>query len=125
DALDEKHTNSNKPKIIDSKNLKARERYSEHKNKKKGIYLPKDSQGRRLKEIGDTSEKYVYDYLKKNNFYNVDWASRDNEGLHCDLRFTDENGIVKYIEVKTFDTSRFFLTSSEYDFGLSEKDNYE
>ena len=35
--------------------------------------------------------------LKDNNFGNVDWVSRDNESLQCDIRYTDEQGVLKYI----------------------------
>ena len=116
---------SEKPIITSSEKLKEKERDVERKKKGKKIYTPKDSDERKLKEMGNTSEKYVFKYLKDNNFDNVDWVSRDNENLQCDIRYTNEKGVLKYIEVKTFDSGRFFMSRSEYEFGKSEKDNYE
>ncbi len=117
-------TNS-KPTITSSDNLKS-------KNGKLGIsknghhvFTPKETNQRRLKETGNESERIVFDHLRENNFEGVDHVAKDNEGLHCDIRYTDKNGIVKYVEVKTFDNGRFTLTKSEFEFGKSEMDNYE
>jgi len=113
------------PTITSSARLQEKIKDLEGKRDGKRIYTPKGSDERKLKEMGNTSEKYVFNYLKDNNFDNVDWVSKDNESLHCDIRYTDEQGILKYIEVKSFDSSRFYLSRSEYEFGKSEKDNYE
>lgn len=126
DDSDNGDTNSNgHPKILSSNNLKYKKGKSETGNDGHNVFTPKDKNHRRLKEKGNESEKIVFNYLRDNNFEGVDHVAKDNEGLHCDIRYTDENGIVKYVEVKTFDTSRFILTKSEYEFGKSELDNYE
>ena len=111
--------------IISSEKLQSKKRERSSKMNGRGVFTPKESEERKLKEMGNTSEKFVFNYLKNNNFKNVDWVSRDNEGLHCDLRFTDENDNLKYIEVKTFDGGRFFLSRSEFEFGKVEHENYE
>lgn len=113
------------PTITSSARLQEKIKDLEGKRNGKRVYMPKGSDERKLKEMGNTSEKYVFNYLKDNNFDNVDWVSKDNESLHCDIRYTNEQGILKYIEVKSFDSGRFYLSRSEYEFGKSEKDNYE
>lgn len=90
-----------------------------------GVYTPKEKNNRQLKEIGNKSEQAVYDYLKNNNYKNVDFVSQDNEGLQCDIRYTNKKGIVKYVEVKNFDSGSFFLSKYEYDFGLKNQKDYE
>ncbi|MDP3946531.1 MAG: DUF3883 domain-containing protein [Lutibacter sp.] len=117
--------NQVEPIITSSEKLKEKERDLERKKNGKRVYTPKDLDERKLKEMGNSAEKYVFKYLKDNNFSNVDWVSRDNESLHCDIRYSDEQGVLKYIEVKAFDSGRFYLSRSEYEFGRSEKDNYE
>ena len=114
-----------KPQIISSDNLIIKEWKSGISKSGHNVFTPKDKSQRRLKEIGDRSEKIVFEYLRHNNFEGLDHVAKDNEGLHCDIRYTDESGVVKYIEVKTFDNGRFFLSKSEYEFGESERDNYE
>jgi hypothetical protein len=113
------------PIIISSEKLQSKKRGRSAKINGRGVFTPKESEERKLKEMGNTSEEFVFNYLKNNNFKNVDWVARDNEGLHCDLRFTDENDNLKYIEVKTFDGGRFFLSRSEFEFGKVEDENYE
>ena len=39
----------------------------------RGVFTPKESEERKLKEMGNTSEEFVFNYLKKNNFKNVDF----------------------------------------------------
>lgn len=90
-----------------------------------GVYTPSERNARLLKEKGNSSEDIVYDYLILNNYKNVDHVAKDNEGLYCDIRYTDNNGSIKFVEVKTFDNGMFFLTKSEYEFGKSEQENYE
>ena len=111
--------------ITSSDNLKAKKKQSGLKKNGTGVFTPKDSDERKLKEMGNTSEKIVFKHLKDNNYEGVDWVARDNESLHCDIRYIDKNGTLKYVEVKTFDGGRFFLSKSEYQFGLSEQENYE
>jgi hypothetical protein len=114
------------PVIIDSDKLKPKNISSNTKGKNKSVYTPKPKDVKKLKEIGNTSEKFVYDFLLNNSAYkDVYLASEDNEGLHYDIRYTDNQDVVKYVEVKTFDTSYFHLTKSEYDFGFKNKEDYE
>ncbi|UAM98014.1 DUF3883 domain-containing protein [Polaribacter litorisediminis] len=125
DATTQNNLNYEETKIISSEKLKEKERNGKGNKRGKRVFIPKDSDDRKLKEIGNTAEEYVFNHLKKNNFNNVDWVSKDNENLQCDIRFTDEQGVLKYIEVKSFDSGRFYLSSSEFEFGKSEIDNYE
>lgn len=111
--------------IISSDKLKLKKiPLSSVKNSK--VYTPKVKDDRKLKELGNSSEKVVYDHLLNDiNFENVYWASQDNEGLHYDIRYTDNSSVVKYVEVKTFDNSYFHLSKPEYDFGLNHIEDYE
>ena len=114
------------PVIIDSDNLKPKTNSITTKGKNKGVYTPKAKDEKKLKDIGNISEKFVYNFLLNNSDYkDVYLASEDNEGLHYDIRYTDINNVVKYVEVKTFDNNYFHLTKSEYDFGLNNKEDYE
>ncbi|EAQ40461.1 hypothetical protein MED134_06889 [Dokdonia sp. MED134] len=116
-------TRPNTTRVLSSKLLKP---------KKAGIFkgsnnvfTPGEKDQRKLKIIGNTSEQIVYDELVKMRFTNVDHISKDNEGLHYDIRYTNAEGVVKYVEVKTFDTGSFFLSKSEYDFGKQNLKDYE
>ena len=64
-------------------------------------------------------------YLKDNKYTNIYKVTDDNEGLHYDIRFTDEIGNIKFIEVKTFNTGMFYLSKDEYDFGKLHQEDYE
>lgn len=94
-------------------------------NKPGGVYLPSSNESIRKKQKGDTIEELVFNYMLKNKFNNVDWISRDNEGLHCDIRYIGNDQKIKYVEVKAFDNNSFYLSREEYDFGKKEKENYE
>lgn len=111
--------------IINSENLIPKVVNSSISGKKRSVYLPKLKDSRLLKEKGNASEQIVFNYLKENKFINVDLVSQDNEGLHYDIRYTNEHGVVKYVEVKSFDSNYFHLSKSEYDFGKSNAEDYE
>ena len=64
-------------------------------------------------------------YLKDKNYTNIYKVSEDNEGLHYDIRFTDEHGNIKFIEVKTFNTGMFYLSKDEFNFGEQNQEDYE
>ena len=114
------------PIIIDSAKLKPKNNSNKSKGKNKGVYTPKSKDEKKLKEIGNSSEKFVYDFLLNSPDYkDVYLASEDNEGLHYDIRYTDNQDVVKYVEVKTFDNSYFHLTKSEFEFGDNNKEDYE
>lgn len=112
--------------IISSDKLKQKRVSNQSKSKNSNVYIPKPKDNNKLKEIGNRSEKLVYAYLLKDLVYkDVYWASEDNEGLHYDIRYTDSDNVVKYVEVKTFDNNYFHLTKSEYDFGFNNQSDYE
>ncbi|WP_348825648.1 sacsin N-terminal ATP-binding-like domain-containing protein [Flavobacterium aestuarii] len=114
------------PIIISSDKLKQKSVNNKTKNKNTNVYTPKPKDNKRLKEIGNSSEVLVYNHLlKDSNYKEVYLASIDNEGLHYDIRYTDINNVVKYVEVKTFDNNYFHLTKDEYDFGFNNQDDYE
>lgn len=112
--------------IIDSKYLKRKKLGSTSSRKKTGVYIPGQTNSNGNKEKGNLSEELVYNFLKSNSDYSdVYWASLDDEGFHYDIRYTDLNNVVKFVEVKTFDTGRFFLTKDEHDFGIANEADYE
>nr|WP_293295749.1 DUF3883 domain-containing protein [Allomuricauda sp.] len=94
-------------------------------SKRNSVYTPKERNNKGLKLQGNNSEQIVYDFLIENGYKNVDLVSEDNEGLHCDIRYTNEKEEVKYVEVKTFNNGNFFLSKSEYDFGKNNEKDYE
>lgn len=116
-------SDTNEPRVLDSEMLRTRKKAG-IPSTRKGVYVPSEKKYKKLKEKGNRSEDRVYEHLRK-SFDNVDKVSEDNEGLHCDIRYTDEKGIVKYVEVKSFDNGRFFLSRSEFDFGKDNKQDYE
>ncbi|MDD7914111.1 protein NO VEIN domain-containing protein [Polaribacter ponticola] len=71
------------------------------------------------------AEKVVLDYFINNNYKDIDPVAIFDPYYHYDIQYTNENGDVKYVEVKSFDFGSFHLSKSEYDFGLSKKENYE
>lgn len=115
------------PKLLDSVNLQPKIISKDYNlNKKNGVYIPKYVDTRKLKEIGTTSERIVYQYLLKDkNYKDVYWAGEDDEGLHHDIRYTDNSQRIKYVEVKTFDNGYFYLSKAEYEFGKNHKEDYE
>ncbi len=94
--------------------------------KGKGAYTPTDS-NKRNKKIGNRSEKKVYIKLVKmfENEY-VSWKSKEDEGLHYDIRYSSDKGKRwTFVEVKTFTNNRFYLSKEEKAFGEKNKENYE
>jgi len=114
-----------KPIITSSDRLKNKKKTKSTANRNNSVFTQKEKNQKKLKVKGNTSEEIVYDFLIDNNYKNVDLVSIDNEGLHYDIRYTDDRGVVKFIEVKTFDNSKFHLSRDEYEFGKNEQDNYE
>lgn len=110
-------------RILNSEVLKPKK--VSQSQKRENVYTPKEKNTRGLKEKGNNSEQVVYNYLINNGYLDVDLVSEDNEGLQCDIRYTNENGEVKYVEVKTFDGGNFFLSNSEFEFGKRNKKDYE
>ncbi|MFD1162054.1 sacsin N-terminal ATP-binding-like domain-containing protein [Hwangdonia seohaensis] len=115
---------TNELEVVSSEKLKQKKTPFKGAGNRKP-YLPgKDNKGK-LKQIGNASEDCVMQYLKDNNYTNIYKASEDNEGLHYDIRFTDENGNIKFIEVKTFNTGIFYLSKDEFNFGEQNQEDYE
>jgi hypothetical protein len=112
--------------LISSDHLKQKNVALQAKTSDPSVFTPKPKDNKILKEIGNRSEELVYHLLSNDsNCKDVYWASDDNEGLHYDIRYTDKNNVVKYVEVKTFDNSYFHITKAEYDFGNKYEDDYE
>jgi hypothetical protein len=110
-------------RLLNSDVLKTKKLF---KGKKRGtVFTPKEKNNKELKLKGNNSEQVVYDFLMNNGNKNVDLVSEDNEGLQCDIRYTNDKEEVKYVEVKTFDNGKFFLSKSEFDFGKSNEKDYE
>jgi hypothetical protein len=112
-----------KVEIIDSKLLLPKA-ISPSGKVKKGVYIPKELNNRKQKDKGNIAEKIVFDYLNE-NFEEVYWAAKDNEGLHYDIRYLNKENIIKYVEAKSFDNGFFYISKDEYEFGERQKDNYE
>ncbi|RZK13234.1 MAG: DUF3883 domain-containing protein [Flavobacterium sp.] len=107
----------------DSANLAASQN-TPTTGRKNGVYKPKDVSSGNLKEKGVNSEQIVFQELK-NRYNDVYWAAEDNDGLHYDIRYVDEEGLMKFVEVKSFDRGSFYLSKYEYDFGKANKEDYE
>jgi len=77
--------------------------------------------------IGNLSEKKVYtELVKRYSSKYVSWKSKDDEGLHYDVRYSQNKGKNWiYVEVKTFNNNRFFISKDEKLFGEKHKGNYE
>lgn len=91
---------------------------------KRGIYIAKDADLRKRKTKGKTCEQIIFEYIKKLKLQ-ADFVSEDNEGLHHDIRYYNEDNVLKYVEVKSYDSNKFFLSKEEYNFGKENKNNYE
>lgn len=114
----------NNVEVVSSDNLKQKVKETKAVLKRKP-YLPGKENSGKLKAIGNASEDIVVKYLKDNKFTNIYKVTDDNEGLHYDIRFTDENGNIKFIEVKTFNTGMFYLSKDEFNFGKEHQEDYE
>lgn len=84
-------------------------------------------------EIGALGEKYVYEELLKEYKY-VKWKSENSPnpdgtaGLGYDIEYADENGNLKYVEVKTTKRKNgnmeFFMSETEYNFAIEHFDSF-
>jgi len=110
--------------VIDDFTVKAKE--ASNSSKKKGAYTPNSFSGKKNKKKGNKSEKKVY--AKLIELYGSDsvtWKSKEDEGLHYDIRYTKDGENWIYVEVKSFDNGIFYLSRSEKIFGEENKDKYE
>jgi hypothetical protein len=82
---------------------------------------------RETSKIGSISEKNVYEKLV--SMYGEDyvlWDSRLNGGLHYDIKYSKTKGESWiFIDVKTFNNGKFYLTPDEKEFGEMHKEQYE
>jgi len=98
--------------------------------KKLSAYNPNTQ--KRKNRAGKNAEELVYDTLvNKYGEDNVDWVSGNSktkvdgvDGLGYDLTYK-ENGVLKYVEVKSFSGNTFFLTKNEKEFALAHAKDYE
>jgi hypothetical protein len=120
----ENELDTNDIEVVSSDKLKQKQKQTKGGGKRKPFLPGKENKGK-LKEIGNASEDVVFKYLKDNKYSNIYKVTDDNEGLHYDIRFTDTNGNIKFIEVKTFNTGMFYLSKDEYDFGKEHQEDYE
>lgn len=111
-------------RMASSDNLKFRSKPTQGGYSKKPYFHGGDN-SEKLKQIGNSSEDIVEKYLKDNNYSNIYKVTEDNDGLHYDIRITDQHGNIKYIEVKTFNNGMFYLSKDEYDFGVENQQDYE
>ncbi len=110
--------------VINDFTVKAKE--INNTSKKKGAYTPNLYSTKRNKRKGNKSEKKVY--AKLIELYGTDsvaWKSKEDEGLHYDIRYTKDGKNWIYVEVKSFDSGKFYISNSEKLFGEENKDKYE
>ncbi len=89
-------------------------------------FVPGVSKDVLKKRKGDKSEDIVYKKLvSKYGSNKVSWKSKEDEGMHYDIRYLSEDGYWKYVEVKSFSNNTFILTKSEKEFGEKYDDVYE
>ena len=112
---------------LSNKEYNLQEHQKEKTYRENKIYQPNLQSQERLKEIGDDNEKIVYNHLiKEYSKKYVEWVSRNNEGLHYDIRFSKNEGKNwTYVEVKTFSKGSFIISASQIKFGKKNKDNCE
>lgn len=91
------------------------------------LFLFNPRNERQKRKAGKIAEKIVYDKLSE--LYSatfVSWKSKEDDGLHYDIRYSpNEGNSWKYVEVKSFNNSIFYLSKPEHDFGIKNKENYE
>lgn len=130
-------TTVSEPKInlkpIDSKSSKP-QRMSNAKTKilsgnksRKKIFNPSNGSERNNKRIGTNSEVKVYNYLcDEYGAEYVQYKSRDDEGLHYDIRYSRDKGeSYLYVEVKTFSNNSIIISREEFEFGIEKNQSYE
>ncbi|WP_337084680.1 sacsin N-terminal ATP-binding-like domain-containing protein [Elizabethkingia anophelis] len=112
--------------LLDSKNLKSYNPNQKIRNSNK-VFTPRIQDNKTLKKIGNTSESIVFDFMKSKPevFMNLYKVSEDNEGLQYDIRYTNKNNEIKFVEVKTFNNDNFYISKEEFNFGKENYENYE
>jgi hypothetical protein len=95
-------------------------------NTTKGFGRYNPNQENYKKAIGNQSEQKVYASLC-NEFgaEYVIWESKINDSARYDIKYKNQNGDWKFVEVKTSANSVFYISKNEYDFANKHKDYYE
>lgn len=96
------------------------------RRKSKNPYKHSSSTDDRKKEIGDSSEEHAYKYLEyKYGKGKVTWISKDDDKYGCDIKYINNDGITKYVEVKTLSGNKFHITKNELSFSKEQAGLYE
>lgn len=121
---EEEDADIEKVEVIDDFTIRSKE--IKNNRKKKGAYTPNSTSNKRNKKKGNKSEKKVYSKLiELFGDDSVAWKAKEDEGLHYDIRYTKDGEKWIYVEVKSFDNGRFYISNSEKSFGENNKDKYE
>lgn len=95
-------------------------------NKNTKPYKHKSKSDNRKKEIGDNSEQVAYNSLV--DIYgkdNVHWASLEDDSCGYDFMYINDDGISKYVEVKTYSGTQFYISRNEKEFAEKHFGSYE
>lgn len=100
--------------------------WSGYKNRE-NLFIPGNASNKLNAQIGKSSEEKVYKHLcEKYSKDFVHYKSKEDEGLHYDIRYSPDNGEKYiYVEVKTFSNNSFIISREEFEFGKEKKDLYE
>jgi hypothetical protein len=99
---------------------------SSHTVKRKKPYKHSSSSDDRKKEIGNNSEEDVYAYLvSEYGESQVTWISKDDDAYGCDFKYTNKDGVTKYVEVKTLSGEKFHISKNEIAFSKKYVGFYE
>ncbi|MDO6720791.1 DUF3883 domain-containing protein [Psychrosphaera sp. 1_MG-2023] len=114
------------PKSIKNVELDKPKNNGYHKPKNKKPFKHSNATNNGKKVRGNKSEKDVYESLVET--YGADkvtWVSKVSDGDGYDIKYINECGITKYVEVKTYSGNKFFLTINELEFARQHTDDYE
>jgi hypothetical protein len=56
---------------------------------------------------------------------NVIWESKTNDNAGYDIKYKNQNGDWKFVEVKTSSNFVFYISKNEYGFANEHKEHYE
>jgi hypothetical protein len=96
------------------------------KSKSKNPFKHSNGASTGKKARGNKSEKDVYESLvEKYGANKVTWVSKVSDGDGYDIKYINEHGITKYVEVKTYSGDKFFLSRNELEFARQHIEDYE
>lgn len=96
------------------------------KSKSKNPFKHSNGASTGKKARGNKSEKDVYESLvEKYGANKVTWVSKVSDGDGYDIKYINEHGITKYVEVKTYSGDKFFLSRNELEFARQYIEDYE